>query len=69
MKIIRTKSGKRGWQCRLRENYNSFEEFKAYSEVFGLHVRLGYKSCESAWKHNPIIQGSVSPSDFRRVRG
>lgn len=56
------------WTCRLQKNYKNFDEFKAYAEMYGLHTRLGYKTPETAWKSNPVIQGSVNPADFKRVR-
>jgi hypothetical protein len=68
MKIVKCKSGIKGWQCRLQKNYESFEEFKSYSETFGIAERLGFKSPEEAWKKNPIIQGSVIPSDLCVVK-
>jgi hypothetical protein len=68
MKQVKCKSGLTGWQCRLRKNYNnSFEQFKAYAEMYGLHTRLGFKTIVGAWKSNPVIRGSVIPSDFQRV--
>ena len=68
MKRVICKSGLEGWQCKLRKNYLSFDEFKAYCETWGVHLRLGYKTAETAWKANPLIQGSVNASDFRKVR-
>lgn len=64
---VTCRSGERGWQCRLRANYASFEEFAAYDEIYGLAERLGFPSAESAWDLNPMIQGSTNPSDFRRI--
>ena len=68
MKQVKCKSGLTGWQCHLRENYDSFEEFKRLSEMYGLHTRLKFKSPEDAWYVNPLIQGSVNPGDYRRVQ-
>lgn len=68
MKSIKTKSGITGYQCRLQENYSNFEEFESYSRIYNLHKRLGYKFACTAWKTNPIIQGSTNPSDFRKVK-
>lgn len=56
------------WKCRLRKNYDSFEQFKHYSEMYGLAQRLGFKTPEDAWSANPVIQGSVSPEDFKVVK-
>ncbi len=68
MKKVRCKSGITGWQTKLQENYdNSFEQFQRWCETHSIHTRLGYKSPESAWKHNPTIEGSTEPSDFRKV--
>jgi len=68
MKQVTCKSGLKGWQGHLRENYASFNEFEYFSEQNGLHARLGYKTALAAWHNNPKIQGSVNPSDYRRVR-
>lgn len=35
--------------------------------MYGLHARLGYTTALKAWHNNPEVQGSVNPSDFRRV--
>lgn len=67
-KRVICKSGLTGWQCKLRYNYASFEEFEAYSETYGIHTRLGYKTPKTAWTKNPTIQGSVNPSDLRKVK-
>jgi len=67
MKSIRLPSGLRGWQGRLHEVYTSSEEFEAYCNIYAIHTRIGYKSPAAAWKANPLIQGSVNPSDLRRV--
>jgi hypothetical protein len=60
-------SGLRGWRCRLRENYANEAEFAAYAETYCLHTRLGFKTIQGAWLANPIVEGSVEPSDFRKV--
>jgi len=67
MKAVKCKSGLSGYQCRLQANYNSFDEFVAYAEVYQLHRRLGYRSMSGCWRANPMIQFSVEPSDFRRA--
>ena len=67
MKYVICKSGIGGWQGLLRNQYGSFAEFKSFSEMYGLHTRLGYKSPISAWRSNPVVQGSVIPSDYRKV--
>lgn len=53
---------------KLQKNYTSFEEFESYSEMYGLHKRLGYKSAKSAWGKNPHIQWSVNPNDFKKYK-
>ena len=68
MKQVICKSGLKGWQDRLRSNYDSLEEFKAWSDIYGLAKRLGFKTAEAAWKANPTVQGSVEPSDYCKVR-
>jgi hypothetical protein len=68
MKRIRTKSGLIGWQEKLHKVYSDFEEFESYCEMYDIHHRIGYKTPEGAWRANPTIQGSVNPSDLRRVR-
>ena len=68
MKQITCKSGLKGSQSRLRNRYDSLVEFQAYSDAYGLAARLGYKTAAAAWKANPVVQGSVEPSDFRKVK-
>ncbi len=67
IKRVKCKSGLEGWETHLQNNYTSFEEFKVYSDTYALAERLGYKSPENAWKANPMLQGSVIPSDLRKV--
>jgi hypothetical protein len=70
MKRVKCKSGIEGWQCKLRENYNNdFEEFESYCTSHDIAGRLGFTSPQEAWEINPIIQGSVIPSDLRVVLG
>lgn len=68
MKQVQCKSGFKGWQNRLRKNYDSFEEFEYYSSIYGIHSRLGYKSAQEAWESNPLIRGSIIPSDLEVIR-
>jgi hypothetical protein len=68
MKPVKCKSGIMGWQARLWEVYEDFELFLGYCEVYGLHTRLGYDTPRAAWDANPLVQGSVNPSDYRRVK-
>jgi len=60
------KSGIKGWKKRLRKNYLSLKDLQLWDEMYGVVARLGYGSAEEAWKDNPMIEGSVNPSDFRR---
>ena len=67
MKQVKCQSGLVGWQSRLRSVYNSYDEFENYSKIYGIHSRLGYDTAEAAWEANPVVQGSVIPSDYRKV--
>jgi hypothetical protein len=69
IKRVKCQSGLTGWQCRLRDNYKSYEEWEANAEMWGLHFRLGYKTPQNAWRANPIVQGSVSAADYCKVIG
>lgn len=63
---VKCKSGQTGWRSTLHENYdNDREQWLSCSETYGLANRLGYDDAEEAWDDNPIIEGSVIPSDFR----
>ena len=68
MKAVQCKSGLRGWRERLRKVYGTFEEFCGWDHVYDTAKRLGYKSPQTAWRYNPMIEGSVLPRDFRKVR-
>ncbi len=61
------RSGLTGEQYRLRDSYQNFEEFKAFAEMYGIHTRLGYKTPETAWRANPLVQSSVEPRDLCKV--
>lgn len=58
----------RGWKARVREVYASLEELQRYDEMYGIVERAGFESAEELWEANPMIGGSVQPSDFG-VRG
>jgi hypothetical protein len=64
---VTLESGNRGWRNRLRSVYSSKEEFLGYCQTYNIHRRLGYKTPHEAWKRNPVIEGSVYASDFRRT--
>lgn len=52
------------WFNTVQKNYESLEELKAYDESFSIVARCGFESAEEMWKKNPVIGGSVNPSDF-----
>jgi len=62
-----TKSGLQGWQGRLRDQYDSFNEFVAFADMYGLAQRLGFETAREAWNVNPMVQGSTHPDDYCRV--
>jgi hypothetical protein len=64
---VKCKSGLEGWRARLRSNYNLREDWLRWSETYNLAERLGYTSADQAWDENPVIEGSVNPTDFRKV--
>jgi hypothetical protein len=64
---VKCRSGVEGWQCHLQDNYEDCEEWAAYAEMYKLHLRLGYETPGAAWDANPLVQGSIEPSDFCRV--
>lgn len=64
----KTKSGLDGWRAMLRDNYDgSFCSFVGWDQDYGIASRLGFKSAREAWEANPLIEGSVNPSDLRVV--
>jgi len=67
MKQVKCKSGIKGWREQLQKTYNGFEEWESYSEMYGLHKRLGYKNALDAWNDNPMVESSTIPSDYRKV--
>lgn len=68
MKRVKTKrSGINGYQCRLQDSYDNYQQFKALAEMYGIHTRLGYKTVKGAWQRNPMVEGSVIPADLRKV--
>ena len=56
------------WRSKLQKIYSNFEEWQKYSEMYGLHKRLGYANPKTAWRANPMVQGSVNPEDYKRVK-
>ena len=67
MSRVTCRSGIKGYQARLQQLYADFEEFQAFSNTYGLASRLGFTAAKYAWDRNPIVQGSVEPSDYRTV--
>jgi len=67
-KRVICKSGLVGWQCKLQENYTNYQEFLQYDSIYNIHLALGYKTAKGCWMSNPTVQGSVDPSDYRRVK-
>ena len=67
MKHVTCKSGLRGWQSKFQKVYSSFEEFEMVCNIYNIHIRLGYLTPRAAWNDNPVIQGSVNPSDLCKV--
>jgi hypothetical protein len=68
MTRVKCKSGIDGWQEYLQTVFLTFGEFKANCDLYGLHRRMGYKTIWDAWADNPLVEGSINPSDFRRVK-
>ena len=62
------RSGLSGERSRLQSRYNDLEDFRSWSEIYGIHTRLGYKTVEGCWRANPMIESSVEPSDLRKVK-
>lgn len=60
-KAVKVETGK------LQEGYIDFEEFKQYSDTYGLAKRLGFATAEEAWEANPLIQFSADPKDYKIV--
>lgn len=66
---VRCRSGIMGWRTRLRNNYpGGFLDFLCFADMWGLPERLGFKNAQSAWRANPVIEGSVNAGDFRKVK-
>ena len=64
---VKCKSGLTGWQGKLHEVYHNLEDFRGYCNIYNIQLRLGFMTVEGCWKSNPTVQGSVNPSDLRRV--
>ena len=67
MKRVKCKSGVMGWSGKLHSVYHSFEEFESYCTAYNCHQRLGYSTPKTAWQKNPVIKGSINPSDYSRA--
>lgn len=62
---VRLASGMMGQRYRLQTLYDSFEEFKRYSDYYNLTQRLQGNSPIELWNANPIVQGGLNLSDFQ----
>ena len=69
IKRVKCRSSLTGWQCRLRDNYKSYEEWEQYADLWSLHLKLGFKTPQTAWRADPIVQGSVDTADYCKVVG
>lgn len=67
MKQVILKSGATGHQRKLQTDYRNFGTFESYCEIYNLHKRLGFKTTESAWEANPLVESGTNPSDYRKV--
>jgi hypothetical protein len=52
------------WKSRVRGFYHSLAELEQCDKTYGIAMRCGYKSAEDLWVANPMIGGSIDPSDF-----
>jgi len=68
MRRVRCRSGLMGWQERLQKVYGSLQSFRQWNSLYGIAKRLGFRSAVSAWRANPVVRGSVSPTDLEVVR-
>lgn len=69
---VRCRSGLMGWRARLRNIHKSLSSLESAERCYGFARRIGLRedSCKAMlklWERNPIIEGSVNPSDLRRV--
>lgn len=67
MKTVICQSGHTGWEDKLHSVYTTYEEFCSYDSSYNIAERLGFSDTETAWEENPTIQGSIKPSDLRKV--
>lgn len=67
-KRVTCKSGRKGWQDKLQNVYDSYDDFITNDRIYGISKRLGYDCPQDAWGANPTIQGSVNPSDLCVVK-
>ena len=67
MKKVICESGIKGWQDRLHSVYTSYKEFCAYDRIYEIAQRIGFNDTKTAWNANPLIQGSVNPTDLAKV--
>lgn len=55
------------WKARVQSTYESLKELRQYNRVYAVAKRCGYRSAKAMWEANPVIGGSVDPSDFGKV--
>lgn len=64
---MRGQSGLKLWRARVRTTYRTLAELRSYNRIYGIAKRLGYRNALTLWRDNPMIGGSVNPSDFRII--
>jgi len=52
------------WIGKLQESYANFQDYLSFDRMYSLTERMGYIDPIVVWELNPIIGGSVNPSDF-----
>ncbi len=65
--VTATGEKRKMWQAKLNKVYDSFAEFKAYDEIYGIANRIGFATAVAAWRRNPTIRGSVHHSDLQQI--
>ena len=52
------------WRRKVRDNYASLDELRAYDRTYSIARRCGFRSAKALWEANPLIGGSTNPRDF-----
>lgn len=55
------------WKARVQDTYDSVTELAAFNACYNVAQRCGYVTAQEMWDANPVIGGSVDPSDFGKV--